>query len=64
MVIQTDVLIIGSGVAGLMAALQFAKHGKKVAICSKTEMKECNTGYAQGGISAVPLENGNPIAGV
>eukprot|EP00667_Euglena_gracilis_P005630 EG_transcript_5672 len=63
MVITTDVLIIGSGVAGLMAALRFAKGGKRVAICSKAEMKECNTWYAQGGVSAVPLENGIPVAG-
>ena len=48
-----DVLIIGSGAAGLTAALCLAKNGCQVAIFSKGDLKEGNTFYAQGGIAAV-----------
>ncbi len=47
-----DVLIIGSGAAGLNLALRLPDH-LKIAILSKTELSESNTYYAQGGISAV-----------
>ncbi|MFN3919104.1 MAG: L-aspartate oxidase, partial [Methylohalobius sp.] len=47
-----DVLIIGSGAAGLGVALRIADLAK-VAVISKTELSECSTFYAQGGISAV-----------
>jgi L-aspartate oxidase len=47
-----DVLIIGSGAAGLSLALRIADH-LKVAVLSKTALAESNTLYAQGGISAV-----------
>lgn len=51
-----DVLIIGSGAAGLTLALQLADHAH-VAVLSKTELHEGSTFYAQGGISAVLNEN-------
>lgn len=47
-----DVLIIGSGAAGLGVTLRIADFAK-VAVISKTELAECSTFYAQGGISAV-----------
>ncbi len=46
-----DFLIIGSGVAGLRAALALADAGT-VTILTKAEPTESNTGYAQGGIAA------------
>jgi len=46
-----DFLIIGSGVAGLRAALALAGSGA-VTILTKAEPTESNTGYAQGGIAA------------
>lgn len=49
---EFDFLVIGSGIAGLSFALKVADHGK-VAVVSKTELKETNTAYAQGGISSV-----------
>ncbi|XSG85911.1 MAG: L-aspartate oxidase [Methylohalobius sp. ZOD2] len=47
-----DVLIIGSGAAGLGVALRIADTAK-VAVVSKARLSECSTFYAQGGISAV-----------
>ena len=47
-----DVLVIGSGAAGLSFALRVADHAR-VAVLSKRELSESNTLYAQGGISAV-----------
>ena len=49
---QHDVLIIGSGAAGLSLALHLKNH-LKVAIISKRNLEEGSTYYAQGGISAV-----------
>ena len=47
-----DVLIIGSGAAGLSLALRLAAH-QKVIVLSKGPMSEGSTYYAQGGIAAV-----------
>ncbi|WP_051079896.1 L-aspartate oxidase [Thioalkalivibrio thiocyanodenitrificans] len=47
-----DVLIIGSGAAGLGLALRLASH-RRVAVLSKGPITEGNTFYAQGGVSAV-----------
>lgn len=47
-----DVVIIGSGAAGLTAALKLAPHCR-VAVLSKAEMAAGSTRQAQGGIAAV-----------
>ncbi len=49
---QHDVLIIGSGAAGLSLALRLADHAH-VALLSKGPLTEGATLYAQGGVSAV-----------
>ncbi|EHC76337.1 L-aspartate oxidase, partial [Salmonella enterica subsp. enterica serovar Montevideo str. S5-403] len=50
--LSCDVLIIGSGAAGLSLALRLAeKH--KVIVLSKGPVSEGSTFYAQGGIAAV-----------
>mgnify|MGYP003365482242 CR=1 FL=1 len=50
--LQCDVLIIGSGAAGLSLALRLASQ-QKVIVLSKGPMSEGSTFYAQGGIAAV-----------
>jgi L-aspartate oxidase len=50
--ISYDFLIIGSGLAGLTAAMELCKHGR-VLVASKVETTECNSFYAQGGIACV-----------
>ncbi len=47
-----DVLIIGSGAAGLSLALELADHAK-ITLISKSALESGCTQYAQGGISAV-----------
>ncbi len=47
-----DFLVIGSGIAGLVYALEVSKLGK-VAVVTKKKLNDCNTEYAQGGIAAV-----------
>ena len=45
-------LIVGSGASGLNLALELAAFAR-VAVVTKSELKESNTYYAQGGIAAV-----------
>ena len=47
-----DVLIVGSGAAGLSLALRLPSN-VRIGLVSKRELEEGNTLYAQGGISAV-----------
>jgi len=51
-----DYIIIGSGIAGLYAALQAREHGS-VLILTKGSIEDTNTRYAQGGIAAAIGEN-------
>ena len=51
-----DVLVIGSGAAGLSLALQLADHAKVAVLC-KSELNEGATYWAQGGIAAVLHKN-------
>ena len=52
-----DVVVIGSGAAGLTAALNLAPH-YRVAVLAKSGLSEGSTAWAQGGIAAV-LEEGD-----
>ncbi|MBP1932483.1 L-aspartate oxidase [Ammoniphilus resinae] len=53
--LNTEVIIIGSGIAGLYTALKTAEHSDVTLIC-KEGLLESNTRYAQGGIAAVITE--------
>jgi len=48
---SSDVLVIGSGMAGLTAALGAAARGLTVNLVTKGEVTDTNTWYAQGGIA-------------
>jgi len=49
--VSADFLVLGSGIAGLRAALGLARHGT-VLVVTKDQPTESNTGYAQGGVAA------------
>ena len=52
---STDVLVLGTGIAGCAAALAAAREGADVTVVTRTrEVTESNTFYAQGGIVARP----------
>ena len=55
MVIKTDILIIGSGAAGLTAAIELSD-SFKITVISKNQIIDSSTWYAQGGIAAVLAE--------
>ncbi|WP_201546569.1 L-aspartate oxidase [Psychrobacter immobilis] len=50
-IIQTDVLIIGAGLAGLSTALALPK-SLNITVLSKAALEVCSSHYAQGGIAA------------
>ena len=52
MLIKSDYLVIGTGVAGLSFALKAARHGTVSVLC-KRQVDDTNTNLAQGGIAAV-----------
>lgn len=56
-----DVVVIGSGGAGLSAALEAKKNGSKVLVVSKTFPTHSQTVQAQGGINAVLQEGEDSI---
>jgi len=49
---ETDYLVLGSGLAGLYFALRASRHGR-VVVVSKRSLTEANTRYAQGGVAGV-----------
>lgn len=48
-----DLVVLGGGVAGALAALLAAERGLSVAVLTKAGSREGNTRYAQGGLAAV-----------
>src|SRR2546421_3733819 len=56
---EIDFLIVGGGIAGLRAAIALAPAGR-VAVLTKADPNESNTGYAQGGIAAAVGDDDSP----
>ena len=53
-----DLLVLGSGVAGLSAAVRAAEiHGMRVGVLTKAELQQATTRWAQGGVAAVLSED-------
>lgn len=61
MTVKTDILVIGSGVAGLTLALDVADYAE-VTVVTKRGQSDTNTRWAQGGIAAVMAEDDTPLA--
>ncbi len=55
-----DVLVVGSGAAGLAAAVSAERAGAAVALATKTTLQACNSAKAQGGIQAAFGEDDSP----
>ena len=57
-----DVIVVGSGIAGLYTALQAHERGASVLVVTKGSIDEANTRYAQGGIAAAVGPEDSPEA--
>ena len=56
-----DVLVIGSGIAGLSAAITASEQGLDVIVVTKNSIEESNTFYAQGGIVSRGIDDSPDI---
>ena len=57
---DSDVLIIGTGAAGMQLALRLAEHNHRVLMICKSSFQESSTYWAQGGIAAAWTEQDSP----
>ncbi len=57
---RADVIVVGSGVAGLTTALHARAAGKTVLLVTKAQVNEGSTRWAQGGIAAALAEDDSP----
>ena len=55
-----DVLVVGSGAAGLAAAVSAERAGASVGLVTKGSLQSCNSAKAQGGIQAAVAEDDSP----
>jgi L-aspartate oxidase len=61
MALETDFIVVGSGIAGLRVAVELANRGARTTVLTKDRTGESNTEYAQGGI-AVALSEEDEVA--
>ena len=57
---RADVIVVGSGVAGLTAALRARAIGRTVLLVTKAQVNEGSTRWAQGGIAAALSDDDSP----
>ena len=57
---RADVIVVGSGIAGLTAALRARALGRTVLLVTKAQVNEGSTRWAQGGIAAALSEEDSP----
>src|SRR5919199_3712217 len=57
MSLETDFIVVGSGIAGLRAAIELARFGARTTVLTKDRTSESNTEYAQGGIAVALSED-------
>jgi L-aspartate oxidase len=60
MALETDYVVIGSGVAGLRASIELAQNRARVTVLTKDKASESNTEYAQGGVAVVLSDDDDP----
>jgi len=61
-VLDTDVLIVGSGSAALRAAIEVVRSRRRAIVVTKKQRTESNSFYAQGGIAAAIADHDTPEA--
>ena len=58
--VSADVIVVGSGVAGLRTALHLRRYGYRVLLVTKAQVNEGSTRWAQGGIAAAIADDDTP----
>lgn len=59
MSLNTDFVVIGSGIAGLRASIELAGRGADVTVLTKSRASDSNTEWAQGGVAVVLSDDDN-----
>ena len=57
---RADVIVVGSGIAGLTTAIHAREAGKTVLLVTKAQVNEGSTQWAQGGIAAAMADDDSP----
>ncbi len=59
MALETDFIVIGSGISGLRASIELASAGANVSVLTKSKTSDSNTEWAQGGVAVVLSDDDN-----